>query len=148
MTVDLSKVVLSTSANSFKNDGVQYSGSIALPSSLTSTQTYIATQTITLDEQPQYSKFYAQFYEVTDAIFNSGNYTNLQWYPANVGGWGQVAVHTTTSPFTGAFGGFIYPVINAGTILVTLRIVNPYSATIALTSYTIPWTFIIYSLAN
>lgn len=151
MTVDLSKVATISTYNSFKNDNQQFTGTITTPSSLTANQTITTTQTISLSEAPQFSKFYSRFQEVGDMQwqFNGlSGFNGIEWYPANVSGIGAVGVMVTTAPFAAAIGAFIYVVIVGSTALVRFKITNPYSSTVSLTVQSIPWTFIEYTLAS
>lgn len=152
MTVDLSKVELATTYNSYKNDNAVYTGSFTTPTTLTSQQQYLATQSVTLATLPQFSKFYANFQEWADMFEQfSGNldFNGPEWYPCNVGGYENIGL-TVTAPVAqkSVIQASVYPVILAGTLIPTLYINNPYSVTITLTAVTIQWAFVVYSLAN
>jgi hypothetical protein len=145
MSVDLSKVVLATSANSFKNDDQIYTGSINFPTSLLASQLSVTTVTVNLSEVPNFSKFYAYFKEYLDATVGGA----AQWYPANVGGQWSVGIYVSApSGYAGWINCAIYPVIEAGVIYVTAAVFNPYSVNITLTALNVPFAFVIYSLAN
>lgn len=152
MGVDLSKVISASTYNSYKNDGFVYTGSFTTPITLTAAQQYTATQSVTLATQPQFSKFFANFQEFADLFeqyHGNTDFNPAEWYPCNVGGYENVGL-TVTAPMAqqGPIQASIYPVILAGTLLSMLYINNPYNVTITLTSISIPWAFVVYSLAN
>jgi hypothetical protein len=145
MSVDLSKVILATPYNAFKNDGDLYTGSINFPTSLTAGQLSVTTVPTTLGELPQFSKFYAYFQEFLDATVGNPQ----QWYPAGVGGQWGVGIHVSApAPNVGWLNAAIYPVILGNTILVTAQVFNPYSNTVTLNALNVPFAFVEYTLAN
>lgn len=149
MKVDLSKCAYYSGANAFKNDSAVYTGSLAFPTSATAGATVFNTTTISLNSTPQFSKFYADFQEVTDATSSLG--IGVQWYAAQVA-YGSVAVQVTTAPYTGYVGGFLYPIINgapfSGTMTIRAELHNPNPATVSFAPLTVQFAFIVYTLAN
>lgn len=144
MNVDLSKLILHTGYNAFKNDGLVYTGSIDFTTSLTSSQLWTSTTSFTISSFPQFTKFFAFFQEAVDATTLLGS---AQWYPNNVA-VGSIAAHVTTAPFVGYIGASIYPIINGNTVTVTAELQNPYASTVSLDALNVPFAFIEYTLAN
>src|ERR1035437_2454712 len=106
--IDLSKIIMDTSYNSFKNDGFLYPGSINFPTSLIAGQLSVTSVAVNLGETVQFSKFYAYFQEFLDATV--GN--SAQWYPCNVGGQFSVGIYVSApSGDVGWINASIYPVI-------------------------------------
>lgn len=146
MSIDLSKVQLATTYNSYKNDGFNYTGSINFPTSLLANQLSLTTTTVSLGEFPQFSKFFAFYNTANDAIAGR---SNPQWYDANSSGQFQVGIHVSSPPAqVGWISCGIYPVILGQSILVTAAVQNPYSVNITLDPLNVPYSFIEYTLAN
>ncbi len=148
-TFDLSKVQYTSMANSFKNDGVPYKGTLTLSASIPSGSFLTASTSVTLTNQPQFAMLYAYYQEATDMqqqyAVGSG-YQPAQWYQATVNN--KIGVHVTSAPNVGVITGIIYPVINNNQVTVTAIINNPYSNAITYDPLTIPWAFFCYTLSN
>jgi hypothetical protein len=150
MSVDLSKAQFSSTANSFKNNGTLYSGSVVFPTSIASGSFSQSSQTVTLDAAPEFSMLYAYFQDFSDSfqqfLVGSG-YNTAQWYQSTVNTKAGVVV-TAPAPQAGVLQALIYPVINGNTVTVIGLINNPYSVAITLQALTVPWRFIIYTMTN
>lgn len=149
--IDLSKVVLATQYNSFKNNNI-YTGSINFPTSVAAGVTTQTTVTIALNETPNFSKFFGYFQEFTDTdqqyTVGSG-YNGAEWYPSNVGGQGDVGLLVITPlANAGPYGGFLYGVIQDNALVVTASITNIYSSTATYQALNVPFAFIDYSLSR
>lgn len=145
MSIDLSKVQFASTYNSFKNDGLLYTGSISFPTSLTAAQQYTATTTISTLVNPQFSKFYANFLEIVDAINSVGS---PQWYDATIAA-NSVAILVTGPPGeAGWINCGVYPIISGNEIVVTASIFNPYPVSITLQPLTVSFAFFEYTLAD
>lgn len=144
MSADLTKLALYSNANAFKNDDMAYTGSITFPTSVAASTTAATTSSFTLGSSPQFTKFFANFQELTDAQLLGGA---AQWYPANVA-YGNVGIYTPTSPFAGWLGAYLYAVINGTTVTIRAEVHNPYSSTVTFNTLTVPFAFIEYTLAN
>lgn len=145
MSVDLSKLILHSGFNAFKNDGNVYIGSISFPASMTTGQFYTTTVSFTISSSPQFTRFFAFFRETVDATLLGGG---AQWYPGNVA-VGSVGVHVNApAPNVGYLNGAVYPIINGNTVTVKAELKNPYGNSITLDALSVPFAFIEYTLAN
>jgi hypothetical protein len=145
MGVDLSKVQFASTYNAFKNNNTLYTGSISFPTSLTSGQQSITTQAVPISVSPQFSKFYANFWEVVDRISST---SSAQWYEAPISAYSVGIQVTAPAPNVGVINCGVYPVLIGNQMLVTAQVNNPYSNGITLGALTVPYAFIEYTLAN
>lgn len=148
--VDLTKAILVSDYNAYKNDSVVHIGSITLPTSLTAGQSSLTTMTVGLDIAPNFSQFFAKFTEAFNLTqFSNGIYGNPQWYPIDAAASGACGVWVTApGPEQSVLTANINPVIIGNTIQVQALIFNPYNTTITLGPLTVPFAFTQYSLAN
>lgn len=146
---DLSKVQFSSEANSFKNDGDIYKGTINFVTSIPSGSFQTVSQTTDLAETPQFSILFGYYQEYTDAFqqYNGGSYNTAQWYDANVNNKIGFIV-TSPAPSAGPLDGLLYPVINGNQVTVVVIVNNPYGSTITLQAKSIPWAFVSYTMTN
>lgn len=145
MTVDLSKLILYTPDNAFKNVN-KYSGSVVFPTSATAGQTVTVTTTVSLTDVPIYTDYFAQFVELEDAI--TGGSSKL-WYSGNEAGNFGIGIHVSAPVGNvGWLGCGVYPVINGTTLTMTGTFINPYSNSITLDALTVPFVFVEYTLAS
>jgi hypothetical protein len=146
---DLSKLQYYSDANSFKNDGVLYTGTLTFPTSIDSGSFVTTTQSFSLSSAPQFSMLYAFYQEFFDAFqqFNVGSgYNTAQWYQASVDN--KIGVTIPSGTHAGVIEATIYPVINGNNVTVTGLINNPYTAAITINALSIPWAFCEYTLTN
>lgn len=136
---DLSKVQSTTTANSFKNDGLVYKGDIVFPTSIPGGSFSTSTVNFTVSVAPQFCVLYAYFQEFMDV----GTANPAQWYQTSINT--KIGLTVSGKPTLDAI---IYPVINGTTITVTGLVNNPYSTSISLTQLTVPFAFVNYGLAN
>ena len=151
MSVDLSKLITNSPNNSFKNDGTIYTGTIAFPTSCASGTSATSTYSFTLNDTPQFSKFFAYFRETTDAItaYVGGSSNGTLWYDQNTAVNQGVGITVTSpAPSAGVISASLYPIINGNTITITAEVWNPYSSTISISPLSVPFAFIEYTLAN
>jgi len=150
-TYDLNKVQFASQANSFKNDGQIYTGSIVFATSIPSGSFAQASTTFTLDSSsPQFSMLYANFQEYTDTVqqyFVGSGYNTAQWYDGNVNNKIGFVV-TAPAAQAGPLEGIIYPLINGNQVTVVAIVNNPYAVSITLQALTIPYAFIEYTMSN
>ena len=146
MSADLSKLIFSSSANTFKNDNAVYLGSISFPTSVLASSTASTTTTVTLPESPVFSKFFAFYKEYYDARLGTGS---AQWYSSSMPGLGGIPVDITApSAQAGWINAWLYPVINGRILTVTALISNPYALNITVAALSVPFAFVEYTLAN
>lgn len=147
MTVDLTKLILNTNFNSFKNVN-SYSGTLTLPASVppaTLVAPYaIASSSVTLTEPPVFTAFFAYFNEFSDAL---NGFNNPQWYNAATPGGYNVAYPALLDVVNGNLGFFMGPIINGSTVTIQAQTSNTTATTYA-ASVTVPWVFVQYTLAN
>jgi hypothetical protein len=149
--VDLTKAVLVSDYNAYKNDSIVHTGSITLPTTLTAGQNSLTTVTVSLDIAPNFSQFFAYFTEYLDlTTYPNGVYGDPHWYPVDAASSGACGVWVTApagnvgSPLTVN----INPVIVGTTIQVQAVIFNPYSNSVTLAPLTVPFAFTQYSLIS
>lgn len=152
MTADLSKLVLYTPDNAFKNVN-SYSGTVALPTTLAAGTLSTTTSVVNLTVAPIFTEYFAQFLEIAQAIDTYGTAagtTPLRWYSGNVAGGGfNIGIHVNApAPRVGWLGASLYPVINGTTVIMTAQVFNPYVDIITFDAITVPFVFIEYELAN
>lgn len=150
MSVDLDKVIFSSSYNAFKNDSILTEGSIAFPTTLTSGQAAIVNIVLTLPEAPVFSEFISYFTELFDlSTFPNGTYGNPQWYPGVLSASNFIGVWVTApAPRKGILQALINPIINGTTLTVQALVVNPYTDILTLAPLSIPFALTSYTLAN
>lgn len=147
MSIDYTKVDYHSDLAGFKNDGVLYTGTIDIPTSLTAGEKKIVSATpITIATSPEFCMFFAKFQDYTDLTFSG---TGAQWYPGFVGATANVGC-TVTAPVgsAGPLNISINPVINGTTVTVQVWVNNPYSNSITIAAQSIPWAFVEFSLAG
>jgi hypothetical protein len=148
--IDLSKLQYYSGANSFKNDGTLYSGTMTFPTSIPSHSFVVTTHTETLAETPQFSMMYAYFQEYLDHAqqdIGSSEFNAAQWYQTSVNTKIGLTV-TAPSGSAGPLDALIYPVINGTTLTVTGLVNNPYGDAITITALDVPWRFISYTMTS
>lgn len=147
---DLNKVQFTSEANSFKNDGAIYTGTLTFVTSIPSGSFQVVSHTETLSSSPQFSMLYGYYQEYMDTLqqYSIGSgYNTAQWYDANVNNKIGFVV-TAPAPNAGPLDGLLYPVINGNQVTINAIVNNPYASTITLQALSIPWAFIIYTLTN
>lgn len=148
MTVDLTKLILDTPYNSFKNVN-KYLGTLSFATSVLAGATLAPTTNIILTDTPVFTAFYCNFLENIDATFGVGS---AQWY--NIGAASAVNPNigiliTGPAPHVNEWSGCtVYPVINGNTLTVTGNFHNPYAVNLTLQALSVPFVFIEYTLAN
>lgn len=144
MNVDLSKVILDSNYNAFKNNN-SYPGSITFPTAVppaTISVPFTATSTsFTLIEAPVYSVFFAKFTEFIDGLTGS---VDLQWYAALVASDNVAYFDPAHSP---ALPGQLQLSLNGTVATVTASVINQTANTYHVT-LVVPFVFIDYTLAN
>lgn len=136
MSVDLTKVVFSSTTNSFKNTGV-YTTSLSLPTSYTAFQEQTASTTITLAENQAF-------------VFATANYAEY----SRVVTEGVSTVFTQTLPtFDGyAVSGsgpqsfYLYATVNGTSVTFTVGSKNAYGTSQTYTAQTINITYVAYTV--
>lgn len=151
MVKDLSKLILYTPDNAFKNVNV-YTGSINFPTSLSAGQTATVTSAITLTDSPVFTNWFAYFLEETEAIgiygFSAGT-TPQRWYSGNVAGNFGIGIHVNSpAGNVGWINCGLYPIINGNVVTMTGVVFNGYSNSISLDALNVPFVFVEYTLAN
>jgi hypothetical protein len=149
MNPDLSKLILHTGYNSFKNVN-SYPGSITFPASVPpATPSVPFSQTIvnvTLSDNPVFTMAFANFTELVDGLFGT---VKPHWYQMEVASGtysGNIAYYDI--PFGGAaLPGTLYQQINGNVITLTASVFNSTAHTYV-ASLTVPFIFIEYTLAN
>lgn len=149
-TFDLNKAQFASTANSFKNDGQIYTGTIDFVTSIPASSFQTVSQTTTLSSSPVFSMLYGYYQEYIDTFqqyYSGSGYNAAQWYDGNVD---NKVGFLVTAPLAnaGPLEGLIYPVINGNQVTVTAIVNNPYGSTITLQALSIPWAFIEYTLTN
>ncbi len=148
-TPDLSKLILYTPDNAFKNVN-SYSGSVTFPTTLAAGSVSSPTTVVQLTDTPVFTVFFAQFLEINDATFLYGfgaGTTPKRWYAGNVANY--IGIHVNApAPNVGWLLASIYPVINGNTVTMTGYVFNPYGVGVTFDALSVPFVFIEYTLAN
>lgn len=142
MTPDLSKLLLHTSYNAFKNNSVQR-GTLALPTSLTPSQVYTDSVTFTLSENAAfiqayvYATDYGDYFNFTDGAYHDG------WRMVNTNNDYLIFGSYTLLNY------YIRMSLNGNQVTFTLYVKNAsHDNTMSHPTHTVPITFIDYTLAN
>jgi len=146
---DLSKLQYFSGANSFKNDGFIYTGSIAFPTSIAGGSFVTTTQSFTLSSAPVFSMLYCYYQEYYDAAQQNtigSGYNGPQWYQASVNS--KLGLVIPSGVHAGVIDATVYTVIDGNTVTVTGLVNNPYSTAITLNAVSVPYAFIEYTLTN
>lgn len=141
--IDLTKLILHTGYNSFKNISV-HTGNLVLPTSLNTSTTYSYTLNFTLSETAsflqayKYSTDYGQYFNFLDSAYHDA--------------WRQINLNEDDLIFTSA-GLYYYRIrilLNGNQVSVTLFAPKSTSGTPTVNHPTglVPITFIEYRLAN
>lgn len=139
MNVDLSKVVLYSGTNAFKNTGM-YPGTLSFPTSAAAGAEAKTTYVINLASPPVFTDFFAYYNDFNDSYMGI---TNKQWYDGS-----GVALYVNTSPYAGWVTGDIFPVINGKTLTVTASFWNPYDTTVSINPVSVKFALIDSALAS
>lgn len=148
MTVDLTKLVLYTPDNAFKNVN-RYSGSLTFPTTIPASSTTLITTVFSLTDTPVYTEFFANFLELNEATSTYGTAygtTPVRWYSGNVAGQFGIALHETAPASTWINVG-IYPTIVGNTVTITGAVFNGSGSVLTVNALTVPFVFIEYTLA-
>lgn len=143
MTVDLTKLILHTGYNSFKNNSIQR-GNLTLPTSLntstffTSTLTFTLTQTASFIQAYKYSTDYGDYFNYLDSAYHNQ--------------WRQINANNDDLIFTSS-GLYYYNIyMKLASNVVTFSLVAPKSTsgtpTVTHPTGLVPVTFVEYRLAN
>jgi hypothetical protein len=138
MTVNVTKLIFSSSNNTFKNTGV-YDTSIVLSGTILAGQTRTFTSVVVLDEVPTFVFAKAKYREFTKYI---NGFTSQVWqkFPTHY-------AYIPTTP-TGNLGADLRVNVNGTTVTFTAVIHNPYGATETITAETIRIRYSPYTLTN
>lgn len=132
--MDLDKVRLTTTHNSFKNTGV-YTTSIDLPTSIPDAVETTKSVTITLDENQVFSFAMAKY---TDIIKDIGPvWQNLNTFDGKF---------VFTSPFAGVSTFFLTTLISGRTVTFTVGIFQSTGSTMTVTAQNIPIKYVTYTV--
>jgi hypothetical protein len=145
MGVDLNKLIMISTNNSFKNNGVNR-GTLVIPASVAAGAIYTNTATFNIPTGVDFQAAFGFFTSYSARIFAGPAFTTYQdrWYDVS-----QVQdVFFVTS--AGVVSGQLITNINGNTITVTLRISRQGSSAITIThgTYAIPISIIAYSMAS
>lgn len=143
MTLDLTKLILHTGYNSFKNSSVQR-GNLTLPTSLNTSNFHTSTLVFTLTEPASFIQAYKYSSDYGDYF----NYLDSAYHDA----WRQVNVNDDDLIFTsaGLYYYNIYMKLVGNVVTFTLFAPKSTSGTPTVThpTYLVPVTFVEYRLAN
>lgn len=141
MAVDLSKFVMHSSFNSFKNNSV-YTGSITIPATITSGSTYTRSVTFTMSEAAAFLQVHIFATPYTEYNYD-GSYQNA---------WAQIesspiGYALLDSPATSLYYFEASYTVVGNSVTVTIFIPNQV-ATFNTGSPVVPISFVEYNLAN
>ena len=138
MAVDVTKLIFSSTNNTFKNTGV-YDTSIVLSGTITPSQTRTFTATITLTENQQFVFAKAKYREFTKYI---NGFTSQVWQ--------KIPTHYAYIPTTptGNLGADLTVTVNGSTVTFSATIFNPYVGTETIATETISIRYTTYTLTN
>jgi len=137
--MDLSKTILTSDTNAFKNVA-RYDGTIVFPTSLAADASTFVTVTIPMEDLPKFSNFSAYFLETSDANYGIGS---AQWYNNSIARNG-VAIENLT--FGGFDGASVYPVLEGSNVVVTGFFQNAYGVDITMAPLSVPFSFVEYTV--
>lgn len=143
-TVDLSKVILHTAYDSYKNV-TKYTGTLVIAGTLAPGSQVITTQSFSVSKTPTYSKLFVNCQEIGDAI---SGIAVTRWYSTNIPNTFQPAVWCSTPVGNTWLQYGIYIVLFGTSILLRASMFNPYAGNITLTSTNVPFAFIDYTTAQ
>ena len=143
MAVDLSKLILHTGYNSFKNVAV-HRGNLTLPTSLNTSSVYTNSISFTLDDQASftqaymYTSDYSQYFQFLDSGYHDA--------------WRQINANNDNLIFTssGLYYYYVRMTVNANVVTFTLYAPKATAGTPTVRHPTglVPITFTEYRLAN
>jgi hypothetical protein len=139
MSVDLSKVIYSSTANSFKNTGV-FSTSVTLSGTVGAGASVSFSSVVTLSENQVFSFFIAEYADLGKVLF--GN-TTRHWQRVPT----LATAYVQTTP-TGNLGCTLRALINGSVVTFTATLTNPYAGVETITSTTINIRYVTYTLAR
>jgi hypothetical protein len=143
-TVDLSKVILHTAYDSYKNVS-KYSGSFNFSGFVGSGQQTIGSSVFTLSRPPTYSKLFVYAYEFGEAISGS---PVQRWLSPNIPNSFQTATLCST-PYGDQYIQYgVYVTITGAVVQVKAEILQPYAAGVTLYARNVPFSFIDYTTAQ
>jgi len=132
--MDLDKVKLTTTHNSFKNTGV-YTTSIDLPTSVPTSSDTTRSVSITLEENQVFSFAMAKY---TDIVKDIGPV----YQPCNT----FDGKYEFTSPFSGTSSFYLTTLVNGPTVTFTVGIFQTTGSTITVTPQNIPIKYVTYTV--
>lgn len=132
--MDLDKVKLTTTHNSFKNTGV-YTTSIDIPTSVPTGVETTRSVSITLAENQVFS-FAMAYY--TDIVKDIGPV----WQKCNT----FDGKYTFTSPFSGVSAFYLTNVISGNTVTFTIGVLQTTGSTMTITAQNIPIKYVTYTV--
>lgn len=138
MAVDVTKLIFSSSNNTFKNTGV-YDTSIILSGTIAPSATATFTKVITLTDNQDFVFAKAKYREFTKYI---NGFTSQVWqkFPTHY-------AYIPTTP-TGNLGADLRVSVNGNIVTFTAVIFNPYVGTETITTETISIRYTTYTLTN
>lgn len=145
MGVDLTKLIMISTNNSFKNNGVNR-GSLVIPASIGAGAIYTNTATFNIPTGVDFQAIFGYFTSYSARIFAGPVFNTYQdrWYDAS-----QVQDIFIISS-AGVLQGQVITTINGNTITVTLRISRMGFGAVTIThgTYAIPISIVAYSMAS
>ncbi len=143
MSVDISKLILYSPDNAFKNVN-SYTGSLVMPTLVPAGGVVTVTSEITLSDVPIFTELFCYFVEATDALYGS---TTAQWYSTNIAGNFGIGIHEI-APVDVWLNCAVYPVISGNTVTITGDVFNGGAGDATFVALTIPFIFIEYTTAS
>lgn len=132
--MDLDKVAITSTKNSFKNTGV-YTTSIDLPTSIPTSVETTRSVTITLEENQVFVFARAKYTEIVKDI-------GPAWQACNT----FDAKFEFTSPFSGIGSFYITTLVSGLNVTFTIGIFQSTGSTMTVTPQTIPITYVTYTV--
>lgn len=139
MSVDLTKVIYYSGANSFKNTGV-YDTSITFSGSITAGATQTQSVTITLNENQAFAYAIAEYADLQRVIFGT---TTKYWQKMTP----YAGAYVRTTP-TGNLGAFLSSKVNGSQVTFTGLLSNPYGVTETITTTVINIRYVTYTVTS